>query len=177
MSYVLSTLGRGLIGDLFEAVRYTLHLPAKSDIKADDDCRTGDAADEEAQTARGFALLATHEHSDMMQAANLFAHAATLDPDNPRAQLGLACVEDRLGQHTQAARYLDRVLEQWSDNAVLWLARGLLAEKQDTPAKAKRAYRRALQACPGLRNARERLAALALNEGDYASGVEHYRHL
>ena len=75
--------------------------------------------------------------------------------------LGLACVCDELGQPGRALQYLRRAYEIDPHDASIAFGLGLCHEQQGELIEAVDSYGRAAELCPQLRNARERLAAIA----------------
>ncbi len=177
MSQTLEVLGRGLIGDLFEAVRFVLQPDCADADRPQDADAPLDLNDDQRLLERAMHLLATHEHSDTMHAARLFDRVVQTDPRADCAHIGLACVADRLGQPVRAAQHLDDALAAGCDHGVILFARGVIGEKQGRPDEAVEFYRRAVQRCPGLRNARERLAAIAFLNDDPQRAIPEYRLL
>jgi tetratricopeptide (TPR) repeat protein len=162
MSYLLETLGRGLLANLHDA--FEDQLPHS----ADDDAET--LARRHAHTQTSFDLTmrlgsAYLREQRPSEARRMFELAARLDGPEHVAALGLACVHSELGRPDRALHYLRRAREGDSFDPTIQFAIGLCHEQRDELGPAAQSYARAIELCPQLRNAHERLAAIALQRG------------
>ena len=174
MSYLLETLGRGLLGRLSDAFR--THLP-KVDSR---DERSLRRKHEDAPTSADLALqLGTLclEQMRLREAQEAFETALRLDPDTRAAALGLACVHDELGQPEDAIRALSVAAAHDPSDPATSFAIGYCYERAHNETAAVANYRHAIELHPYLRNAHERLAALAVRRGDWDAAVESYGQL
>lgn len=174
MSFILETLGRGLLGrtvDAFEA-----QLPGSPDdgwVRLYQRHQQSPGSTDLALRL-GFAFL--HE-LHLADARSVFEPLLNTPGCRKIAALGMACVHDELGQLPQAHRALAVARREDPDDAAVLFTLGLVLERAGKPDEARRHYRRAVQVCPTLRNARERLAALAVVDRGWGSAAAEYEHL
>lgn len=175
MSYLLETLGRGLLGRLRDAFPH--QLPADDDA-VDADTLAARVSESptsvDLQVRFGSAALADMR---LREARSAFQTAIQLEPDCRPAVIGLACVCDELGEIDQALRHLGRAAQLDPADPAIRFALGVCNEQRGDAAAARDAYNRAVELCPGLQNAHERLAALAVHSGRWSSAADHYRRL
>lgn len=171
MSYLLEALGRGLMGRLLDI--FGTHLPAAD-------------ADEEAALRGKQALSPTSADLSLRlgtlllrqvrlnEAQALFRQALEL-LDHPRlAAIGLACVHDELAQFDEAIRCLAIAAADDPTDPAVAFAIGYCYERQGDAVAAAANYRHAIELHPYLRNAYERLGAIAVRAGDWPGAVEQY---
>ncbi|MGE3182206.1 MAG: tetratricopeptide repeat protein [Phycisphaerae bacterium] len=174
MSYLLETVGRGLVTHLHTIFR--THFPHV----------TGDTID-------GLSERLTHSPravdlwlrlgrlqlfaANLVEAQKAFEIAGEIEPLCRLARIGLACVANELGEDERTLRLLRAAqVDDPSDPAIAF-ALALTQERMEDPALSIAAYRAAIDVCPHLRNAYERLAALALVEGNLDEAAACYEQL
>ncbi len=174
MSYLLELVGNGLLGELLSAFENQLpefgcDTPAELRERRLDCPTSFDLA-----MRHGMACLADTHWSEAREA---FGDAMELADSPVSPALGLACVCDELGQNDQTLRYLFQAhAHDPSDPAIVFAIAFCKERVGDTDA-AVDYYKRAIAACPKLRNAFERLAAIALQKQDLADAVRCYQCL
>lgn len=174
MSYLLEALGRGLLGRLYDAFR--LHLPQLGE----DDAATLRRRLAQSPTSSDLLLrLGVLQLQNLeLDAARRALQQASEHSSNPRqAALGLACVHDELGDLDATLRYLAIAGAQDPADPAIAFAVGYCYERREDRTAAKAAYHHALSLHPYLRNAYERLAAIALAEGAPAEALAQYERL
>lgn len=174
MSYLLETLGRGLLIELFAAFENQLpglgdDAPEELEVRARQSPTSTDLA-----LRLGVSFLRRHE---LAQAKAAFEHAMDLGRPSPQPAIGLACVYDELGRLDLALKYLSIGQAHDPQDPAIVFAIGFCHERNENAAAAIVSYQQALEICPGLRNARERLAALAVREGDWQTAIDAYQQL
>lgn len=174
MSYLLETLGRGMLGRLLNA--FENQLPSSSE----DDIETLARRRRHACTSFDLALqlgVAYLRESRLADARRTFEEALHLDGPARLAALGLACVYDELGQVDCVLRYLCQARDEDPGDPSIGFAIGLCHEQRGELDAAAEAYERSLELCPQLRNAYERLAAIAVRRRDWGEARECYARL
>jgi len=174
MSYLLEALGRGLLCDLRSA--FQNQLPACKD----DDPRVLERRLATSPRSRDLAMrLGTaHLHAGhLTDARRAFETVLRSDSGAAPALLGLACVCDELGQFEQALTYLQQAEECDPGDPAIAFGIAFSHERLERLAEAKIGYRHAQDLCPRLRNAYERLAAIAIRELDWPAAVSEYERL
>ncbi len=174
MSYLLEVLGRGLLLDLRTA--YARQMPALPEDDADA------LAERLAASPTSYDLLmrfgaACLYAARLRDAQSAFERARALQPDAPSPLLGMACLCDELGQFERAADLLAQARQLDPDDPAIVFGIAFCHERRGARAAARAAYQQAVALCPELRNARERLAALAVAEGDWDAAAEQYAEL
>lgn len=169
MSYLLETLGRGLLGELADA--FHAHLPQAAHTRREPH---GDSSRAERLLHEGLALL---RQERLTESRTMFEQAAQLAPQEAAPLLALACAHDELGRIDAAAACLTRAQRLLPDDAAIAFAIGFCSERGGDVAAALAAYGHAARLCPRLRNAHERLAALAARKLDWREAETHYRAL
>lgn len=174
MSYLLETLGRGLLGRLLEAFQSQLPL-LEQDTAARLEARLAQCPTSvDLRVRLGLSQLHEQRASDARQTLEKLLR------DAPRclpAVLGLACVNDELGIADQSVELLERAAEIDARDPAIAFALGLMHERRGERVEARRHYTQAARLCSRLRNAYERLAALDVRAADWTSAIEHYRTL
>ncbi len=174
MSYLLEVLGRGLVADL-EAVfaRCWSGLPEDDADDLFERCAA-------IPTSLDLALrcgAACLREARLRDAEAAFARAQQLAPESSKPLLGLACVADALGRVRPALEQLGtaRDLDQYDPAITFGIA--FCHERLGDLSAARMEYERATALCPELRNAVERLAAIALRENDCGRALECYERI
>ncbi len=174
MSYLLEIVGQGLLTELGAAFREVL---CDDEERSTGDLRGaagGDGATCDDHIALGIRLLRLEETE---QARAEFERAVALDDGDVAGRIGLACVLDDMGRTDEALEQLSVALEESSDDPALLFAAGYCCERIGLLPDAVGYYVGALQVCPGLRNAHERLAAVYVKQGAYNGAIKHYEQL
>ncbi len=174
MSYLLETLGRGLLGRLLNAFESQLPASREDDVETlarrrQDACTSFDLA-----VRLGSAYL--HE-GRLADARQMFEETLHLDGPAHLPALGLACVYDELGQVDRALHYLHRARDADPHDPSITFAIGLCHEQQGELDAAVESYQHSIDLCPQLRNAFERLAALAVRRNAWNEARECYARL
>ncbi len=174
MSYLLETLGRGLLSQLHDAFRS--QLPAEDELdlpelitRCADSPRSADLA-----LRLGMVHLRAMRLSD---ARACFERARGIDPQAPYPTLGLACVFDELGRDDLAVGELLHARELDPQDPAITFAIAMCRERSGDEAAAISEYARAIGLCPRLRNAYERRAALAIHRSQWDDALRSYEHL
>jgi len=174
MSNLLEIVGQGLLTELSAAFR---------DVLADGDDRTTsqlrDALQSpEAGTADYLAMGARLLHErDLVGARAMYQNAADATPQDVTARIGLACALDDLSRTSEAIAHLAAALSVQPKSAPLLFATAYCHERAGHLLDAVGFYIAALDACPGLRNAHERLAAIYVKQGAFEGATRHYEKL
>ncbi len=174
MSYLLEVLGRGLLSDLRSA--FARQMPAEPEDDPDA------LAARLAQSPTSYDLLmrfgaACLQVARLREAQTAFERARAARPDAPGPLIGMACLCDALGQLERAADLLERARELDPGDPAIVFGIAFCHERRGARQAARAAYREAVALCPELRNARERLAALAVAEGDWDAAAAQYAEL
>lgn len=174
MSYLLECLGRGLLGQLADG--FTAQLPTVRDDEVDDLLERSRMSPRSADLAiqSGIACLKNMRYREAKAALE---RAYELGENPQRAAIALACLYDELGRSEQALQQLSIAQAHDPDDPALAFALGSLYERREEATLAVRSYRRALETCPTLRNAHERLAAIALLRGHFDQAIAAYEIL
>lgn len=174
MSYLLESLGRGLLGQLLDA--FETQLPSTTDD--DPVTLTRRAARSPGSADLGIRLGLTHLRAmKLRDAAEQFERVRKLSNEPRLAEIGLACVSDELGRLPEALRHLQAAhLCDPTDPATVF-AMAFCHERLGDRDNAAAYYREALRRCPNLRNAHERLAAIAVFTGDFDAAAACYETL
>jgi tetratricopeptide (TPR) repeat protein len=113
----------------------------------------------------------------VVPAKDCFERAAAIDDESAPARLGLACALDELGHTDQAIAHLLDVQRCDPFDAAVSFCLGFCYERLHSVSPALAHYTNSLRACPSLRNAHERLAAIWLYRRRLDKAIHHYRHL
>jgi tetratricopeptide (TPR) repeat protein len=174
MSYLLETLGRGLLRRLQDAFAH--QLPKLPKDNQQDLTRRLELSPDAPDLWLRLGVLKL-EQAQLSDAEKAFAHAHELDADAPQPMLGLACVWDERGGVHQALHWLGKAKAVDKTDPAIAFALGLCHEHAGHEVAAQREYRRAQQLNPSLRNAHERLAAIAAKSGGQHQAASAYRAL
>jgi tetratricopeptide (TPR) repeat protein len=177
MSFLLEALGCGLVGDLFRAVGQLLPAVDERDALMLADQIGTEATDASAKVRLACAILSEPDNESIRLARDLLQYAVQEDPSCFEAHLGLACVADRLAHNGTTEHHLSQALALRPEDPILMFSLALTCEKLDRRQEAEKLYENTLRVCPALRNARERLAALQILNGELAAAARHYRLL
>lgn len=173
MSFLLETLGRGLLGRLTDAFR--CHWPRETgplrDLVRMHECMPTSL---DVALRLGAACLREMHLADARAA---FEAALRLDPKAAKAYLGLACVYDERGRLDEALRCLREAEGLDASDPAVAFAIAFCHERLGEDAEAARGYESANRLCPTLRNALERRGALAVRAADWPAAAAHYRAL
>lgn len=174
MSYLLEALGRGLLCQLADAFEHQLPL-----IKGD---RLLELRARREQSPGSLDLAVRHGVACLREMKLREAHAAfqaahELAPRQARPLLGLACVADERADRGEALRCLRNARERDPSDPAIEFAIAFCQERQGDLPGATASYRGALHLCPELRNAYERLAAIALYRGELDQALDQYARL
>jgi tetratricopeptide (TPR) repeat protein len=174
MSYLLEALGRGLLADLRAA--FDIQLPGL--VGDTPDALAARAADSpksfDLQMRLGMACL---REVRLREAEAAFERARILDPAAAQPLLGLACVHDELGQLSRAMRHLHAAQQRDAQDPAIAFGIAFCHERAGRAAEARQAYERTIELCPQLRNAYERIAAIAICAQDWSGAIEQYETL
>src|SRR5262245_25702056 len=174
MSYLLESLGRGLLAQLVDA--FERRLPGTADDDPDElaDQLRHAATSADLTLRTGAAYL---RHSRLSEARRAFERAQRLPDARQNAALGLACVQAELGRTGEALTLLEAVRAEAPDDAAIAFAIALCHERSGQQEEAREAYLRSVELCPRLRNGHERLGAIAVRERDWLAAEMHYSRL
>lgn len=174
MSYLLETLGRGLLGQLLDA--FAGQLPGDGpEALADLQARLTQAPTSADLAIRLGVLLVREQRC--VEAQAILRRVPAAHPQRRQAVIAQACAADELGQHEDALALVTQAAELDPRDPAAAFAVGYCQERLGREAEAVRAYRRAAELCPRLRNAHERLAALAVRAGQWTRALTCYRTL
>ncbi len=171
MSYLLETLGKGLLGRLLTA------FEEQFGCAPDDDPRVLDQRRRDASTSFDLAIrLGAAQLRDMRLSAarRAFEEALGLDGPEHLPLIGLACVYDECGRPDRVLDLLRQADHMYPHNAPVAFCIGQVCEQLEQEQEAVAAYRRAAELCPDLRNAHERLAAIAVYRGRWDAARDSY---
>lgn len=170
MSYLLESLGRGLLGRLGDAFnpqfpKETKRLPQLLRMQ------------EQMPTSLDVALrvgAAQLRELHLADAQRAFERALTIDQSAVKAHLGLACVYDERGRLEESLRHLELAARLDARDPAIAFGRGFCCERMGDETGASEHYAAAARLCSTLRNARERLGALAIRALRWDEAAEHY---
>ncbi|MCG3125740.1 MAG: Beta-barrel assembly-enhancing protease [Phycisphaerae bacterium] len=174
MSALLEVLGAGLLGQLLAA--FENQLPGRLDDSADE------LRQRRSQSPKSIDLALRHgvaclRSLALREARAAFHDALRLSASPLQPAIGLACTHDEMGQLDESLRYLFMARDVDPNDPAVLFAIAFCHERRGQTAGAVDYYQRAIAACPRLRNAFERLAAIALRQRDVAEAVRCYECL
>lgn len=174
MSFVLESLGRGLVGRMIDV--FEPQLPSGTDERRLTLARRCQQSPGSMDLALrlGFACL---RDMHLAEARSIFEPLTDKPAGRKLAALGLACVHDELGQVPQTQRALNAARRLDAADASIAFALGLCAERAGEVDEAVRHYRRATQLAPTLSNAYERLAAMHVADREWLAAAALYERL
>ncbi|HKQ48867.1 MAG TPA: tetratricopeptide repeat protein [Phycisphaerae bacterium] len=174
MSYLLELLGRGLIAHLVGA--FDTVFGKDTDETLND--LQHRAAQHPNDTALQVRLGGRYLRAENPAAAkDLFASILAREPGHVPARLGLACASDELGQLDAALDHLRIAQKTEPASPAVLFCLGFCHERRGGEAQAEQYYQDALRISPTLRNAHERLAAMALRADRLDAAIGHYQTL
>jgi tetratricopeptide (TPR) repeat protein len=167
MSYLLEILGRGLIAQLVGAFETLLGGATDESIESLREIVANDPGDLGATVRLGARVLRI---DDAVEAQRLFRAVLARDERSLAAHVGLACSFDSLNQFDAAIEELRFAQKLDPVHPAILFCLGYCHERQGNESEAVNYYQNALTICPTLRNAYERLAAIAMknNRPDWA---------
>lgn len=174
MSQLLEVFGRGLIAQMVGA--FATALGADRDESLEDVQRSAEANpnDAEIQIRLGGRYL---REEDAVAAREVFLAVLARDNRNLPARLGLACAFDALNQLEVALEQLRIAQKADPANPAILFCLGYCHERGGAEEQAISYYQDAINVCPTLRNAHERLAAIYLKNDETNLAVHHYVRL
>ncbi len=174
MSFLLELLGRGLIAHLVGAFD-NIFGKDQEETLGDLQHRAAEQPDDLALQVRlgGRYLRAENPTA----AKTLFLSILARVPGHLAARIGLACAFDELGQIDGALDHLRIAQKADPINPAILFCLGFCHERRGGDAEANQYYHDALHLCPTLRNARERLAAMALRKNVVEEAIKQYQTL
>lgn len=174
MSYLLWTLGRGLVSRALDV--FGPQLPGDADEDADALLkRLG-------QSPTSVDLLVRHgvarlRNMRIREARASLRRALEIEAESRPALLSMACLHDELGELDDSIALLDRAGALDPSDPAVDFVRGQCYERQGEFAAAREAYERSHRLCPRLRNPLERLAAIAVAHGEWSAAHECYERI
>jgi len=174
MSVLFETLGRGLLAHLTAA--FENQLPALEGDNLQTLRQRFEASPTSFDLAMRCGSIALREMR-LRDAQTSFEAAQTLQPDAVTPWLGLACVADEQGDLTRALDHLHDAQQRDGSDPALAFGVAFCHERLGQSEDAKREYRRVIKLNKRLRNAYERLAAIAVREGDLPTALAQYEQL
>lgn len=174
MSALLEVLGAGLLGQLLAA--FENQLPGRTEDSADE------LRERRRQSPKSIDLALRHGVAclrglALQDARAAFHDALRLSTSPTQPAIGLACTHDELGQLDESLRYLHMARDVDPNDPAVLFAIAFCHERKGETAGAVDYYQRSIAACPRLRNAFERLAAIALHQHDTDEAVRCYECL
>jgi len=100
-----------------------------------------------------------------------------LEPASAKPLLGLACVHEEYGQLDEAVRLLREAHERDAADPSVAFGIAFVQERMEDITSARHGYEQTIEMCPQLRNAYERLAAIAIRQGDWEAAIGQYERL
>lgn len=174
MSYLLEALGRGLLAELRTAFEPELPTVEQDDVETLRARWTLSPKSVDLALRLGTAAL---QAGRLRQAQEAFDAARQIEPASSKPLIGLACVHDAQGQPENALRYLQAASGRDPGDAAITFAAALVNERLERCDEAAAYYGKSIELCPHLRNAYERLAAIAIREGNWQAAIEPYERL
>ncbi len=174
MGYLLECLGRGLLGSLSNAFEAPL-----GDASDEPTASLLQAAQERPSDSRRHVQLGRRylKEGRFSGALETFKAALDIDAHALVPRIGLACALDELGRADEAIKHLRTAQKQDPTDPAILFTLGLCHERRNELELARRYYNDALTYCPQLRNAHERLAAIAVHDGDTQQALRSYELL
>lgn len=174
MSYLMEMLGCGLLGELLSAFENQLPQCPEDDVRTLRKRRQDSPGCADLAVRHGMACL-----RDGLWAESKTAFEAGLELSDSPAQpaLGLACVYDELGRLDETLRCLFLAHTHDPSDPAIVFAIAFCKERNGDADGAVDYYERAIALCPRLRNAFERLAAIAIRKRDLDEAARCYECL
>jgi len=174
MSYLLEALGRGLLADLRSA--FEKQLPGQQE----DDLGRLQTRFSASPTSLDLAMrlgMAYLREMRLAEACRAFETATQLGPSAAPPRLALACVYDELGRLDRALQSLTAAQACDDRDPAIAFGIAFCHERLGDGRAARQAYTRAIELCPQLRNAYERMAAIAMQAGEWNEAITQYERL
>ncbi len=174
MSYLLEVLGRGLIAHLAGAFVNALELRSEEPTET-----LLAAVEEDPDDVNGWVRLGGRylRDEDPIGARRVFLAALARDKGCLAARLGLACAFDELGQLEVAIEQLRMAQKTAPADPAVLFSLAYCHEREGDESQAINYYQDAINICPTLRNAHERLAAIFLQQNKVDLAIHHYSRL
>lgn len=174
MSYLLEVMGRGWLGSISDAFRSRLRLQKLPPLADLTEAVRQEPERLDLRLQLGLGLLADRNPG---KARQVIEEIVRLDGSDPLARIALACALDDIGREDDAMQQLRAAAELDRLDAAIWFALGYCHERRGDTDRAVEYYQQVLTISPGLRNARERLAAIALRADRIEDAVKQYETL
>lgn len=174
MSHLLEVLGRGLIAHLVGAFDSVLGAGSGEELEELERRVAENPKSISARINLGGKLLRCDQTA---AAQKLFEQIVANEPDHFGARIGLACALDALGKIEASLEQLRYAQKSDPLNPSILFCLGYCHERLNQEDEAISFYEDAINVCPTLRNAHERLAAIYLRRDMLEAAVEQYTRL
>lgn len=174
MSLLLEILGNGLLGDLLSAFESQLPDVDSDELQTILARRRASPRSVDLALRHGVAALRA---ARLAEARGAFEDARRHSRSPVKPALGLACVHDEQGRLDLALEQLSVARDADPDDPAVAFAVAFCDERAGRTDRAVDGYRHSISLCPRLRNAYERLAAIALRRGDLDESRRCYEQL
>ncbi len=174
MSHLLEVFGRGLIAHLSGAFGEMLGFKTEASAATLQAIIDADPTDVDAMIKLGGRHLRDNEP---VLAREVFLRALAIDRKKLPARIGLGCAFDELNQVEISLEQMRIAQKQDPTSPAILFCLGYCHERLRNSRQAIEYYQQSLAACPTLRNAHERLAAIHLHENRIHAAIEHYERL
>jgi tetratricopeptide (TPR) repeat protein len=174
MSYLLETLGRGLLGRLLEAFHNQLPIMPEDSIESLTPRVRVCPGSIDLGVRLGLCYL---REQRVFEARDVLERLVREAPHSQCALLSLACVYEELGLTDIALQTLLKAADNDPNDPAVAFSIGMIQEHRGERDQARLHYTQAARLCPRLRNAFERLAALSVRDADWTGAIENYRTL
>lgn len=175
MSHLLEVLGRGMLGRIAGAFGKALGAESGEPLDQLEHLVECSPDDVDARIRLGGAYLS---NEDAVSARRIFSDILSRKRPSPiAARIGLACALDQLDRVEQSLEQLRIVQKEDPLNPAVLFCLGFCHERCGREIEAINYYQDALDVCPTLRNARERLAAIFLKQDQLDPAIHHYTEL
>lgn len=174
MSHVLESLGRGLLGRLDGAFTSVLGLDSDETREELQAIVDANADDLDARIRLAARMLRADEPTAALAE---FRAILAIDEQHTAARIGAACALDDMGRIEDAIAEFEILYQSGAPGPAVIFCMGFCHERSGRTLEATTYYREALDACPTLRNAHERLAAIYVKTNRIAAAIKHYREL
>lgn len=174
MSLLLETLGRGLLANVRGV--FSRQFPECAEDNLNELRSRLANSPGSFELSMRLALVCLREMR-LAEARRLFQESLTHASTPLQPLLGLACVADEMGDLDRALQHLLNAQTYDPEDPAIAFALGYCEERLDHADAARQYYRNAMTLCPHLRNVHERLAALAIRDGDLREAVCCYERV
>ena len=174
MSYLLEILGRGLdreMSDVLDRYYWSPQTRSLEDLQAEAGLHDDSA---ELQFHCGVASLHAAKFDD---AVEYLERACAVKSNWHVARLALAAAHESVGHPAEALAQLATVNDAKPGQSPILLAMGFCCERLNDAPHAMEMYRGAIEIDPTAIQARQRLAAAAVAQGEFTEAVEQYKYL